>query len=80
MGKVTHGAKPSDECFLRSTGFDIKVLITLHIVEVVSAIIGDELIESVPGGKVNIPGDHSMSHSKKKSLYEHVSYSERFQR
>jgi hypothetical protein len=32
----------------------------------------------VSGGKVNILGGHSFGHSKKKSLYEHVSYSERF--
>jgi hypothetical protein len=34
------------------------------------------LYTSVPGGKVNILGDHSIGHSEKKSLYEHVSYSE----
>jgi hypothetical protein len=33
----------------------------------------------VPGGKVNILGGHSIGHSKKESLYEHVSYSERVQ-
>jgi hypothetical protein len=32
----------------------------------------------VPELKVNILGGHSIGHSKKKSLYEHVSYSERF--
>jgi hypothetical protein len=32
----------------------------------------------VPEGKVNILGDHSIGHSKEKSLYEHVCYSERF--
>jgi hypothetical protein len=32
----------------------------------------------VPGRKVNILGGHSIGHSKKKSLYEHVSYSEWF--
>jgi hypothetical protein len=37
-------------------------------------------IQSVPGGMVNILGDHSIGHSKKESLYEHVSYSERFLR
>jgi hypothetical protein len=31
-------------------------------------------IQSVPGGKDNIRGGHSIGHSKKKSLYEHVSY------
>jgi hypothetical protein len=31
-------------------------------------------IQSVPGGKVNILGDHSTGDSKKKRLYEHVSY------
>jgi hypothetical protein len=35
-------------------------------------------IEGVPGGEVNILGGHSIGHSKKKLLYEHVSYSERF--
>jgi hypothetical protein len=33
-------------------------------------------IQGVPGGKVNILGGHS----KQKTLYEHVSYSERFPR
>ena len=37
-------------------------------------------IQSVPGGKVYILGGHSISHSKQKCLYEHVSYSERFPR
>jgi len=37
-------------------------------------------IYSVPGGKVNILGGQSISHSKQKCLYEHVSYSERFPR
>jgi hypothetical protein len=34
----------------------------------------------VPGGKVNILGGYSIGHSKQKTLYEHVSYSERFPR
>jgi hypothetical protein len=37
-------------------------------------------IQSVPGGKVNIRGGHSIGHSKQKCLYEYVSYSERFPR
>jgi hypothetical protein len=37
-------------------------------------------IQGVPGGKVNILGGHSMGHSKQKTLFEHVSYSERFPR
>jgi hypothetical protein len=37
-------------------------------------------IENVPGGKVNILGGHSIGHSKQKTSYEHVSYSERFPR
>jgi hypothetical protein len=36
------------------------------------------ITQGVPRGKVNILGGHSMGHSKEKSLYEHVSYSERF--
>ena len=36
--------------------------------------------QGVPGGKVNILGGHSIGHSKQKTLYEHVSYSERFPR
>jgi hypothetical protein len=35
-------------------------------------------IQSVPERKVNILGGHSISHSKIKRLYEHVSHSERF--
>jgi hypothetical protein len=34
----------------------------------------------VAGGKVNILGGHSICHSKQKTLYERVSYSERFPR
>jgi hypothetical protein len=41
---------------------------------------GKSFIQSVPGGMVNILGDHSIGHSKKRSLYEHVSYSEQFPR
>jgi hypothetical protein len=37
-------------------------------------------IQGVPGGKDNILGGHSIGHSKQKTLYEHVSYSERFPR
>ena len=37
-------------------------------------------IQGVPGGKVNILGGDSIGHSKQKTLYEHVSYSERFPR
>jgi hypothetical protein len=40
----------------------------------------NKLIQGVPGGKDNILGGHSIGHSKQKSLYEHVSYSERFPR
>jgi hypothetical protein len=36
------------------------------------------LIQGVPGGKDNILGGHSIGHSKQKTLFEHVSYSERF--
>jgi hypothetical protein len=35
-------------------------------------------IQSVPGGKVNILWGHSIGHSKQKSVYVHVSYSEQF--
>jgi hypothetical protein len=35
-------------------------------------------IQNVPGGKVNILGGNSIGNSKEKSLYKHVSYSERF--
>jgi hypothetical protein len=34
--------------------------------------------QNVPGGKVNILGGHSIGHSKKETLFEHVSYSEQF--
>jgi hypothetical protein len=38
------------------------------------------IIQVVPGGKVSILGSHSIGHSKQKSAYVHVSYSERFPR
>jgi hypothetical protein len=37
-------------------------------------------IQSALGGKVNILGGNSIGHSKRKTLYEHVSYSELFPR
>jgi hypothetical protein len=37
-------------------------------------------IQDVSGGKVNILRGHSIGHSKQKSVYVHVSYSERFPR
>jgi hypothetical protein len=37
-------------------------------------------IQGVPGGKDNILGGRSIGHSKQKTLFEHVSYSERFPR
>ena len=37
-------------------------------------------MQGVPGGKINVLGGHSIGHSKQKTLYEHVSYSERFPR
>jgi hypothetical protein len=43
-------------------------------------IILDASIQDVPGGKVKILGDHNIGHSAQKSLYEYVSYSERFPR
>jgi hypothetical protein len=39
-----------------------------------------KIIQSVPGGKDIILGGHSIGHSKQKTLYERVSYSERFPR
>jgi hypothetical protein len=38
------------------------------------------LYTGVPGGKISILGGHSIAHSKQKSVYTHVSYSERFPR
>jgi hypothetical protein len=37
-------------------------------------------IQDVPGGKVNILRGHSIVHSDQKSVYVHVTYSERFPR
>jgi hypothetical protein len=37
-------------------------------------------IQGVLGEKVNILGGHSIGHSKQRSVYVHVSYSERFPR
>ena len=42
--------------------------------------IWDLEIQGVPGGKINILGGYSIGHSKKKTLYEHVSYCEWFPR
>jgi hypothetical protein len=45
-----------------------------------SIFVEDFSIQDVPGGKANILGGHSISNSKKKTSYKHVSYSERFPR
>jgi hypothetical protein len=37
-------------------------------------------IQGVPGGKMNILGGKSIGDSKQKTVFEHVSYSERFPR
>jgi len=37
-------------------------------------------IQGIPGGNVNILGGNGIGHSKQKSVYVHVSYSERVQR
>jgi hypothetical protein len=39
-----------------------------------------EVYTGALGGKVNILGGHSIGHSKQKSVYVHVSYSEMFAR
>jgi hypothetical protein len=39
---------------------------------------GAYYLHGAPGGKVSLLEGHSIGHSKKKSLYEHVSYSEHF--
>jgi hypothetical protein len=36
------------------------------------------LIQGVPGGDINIMGGLSIGHSKQKSVFVYVSYSERF--
>jgi hypothetical protein len=36
--------------------------------------------QGVPEGEINILGGHGIGHSKQKSVYVHVSYSERFAR
>jgi hypothetical protein len=53
------------------------------IVNGMSALVNELLhvhIQGVPGGKVNILGGYSIGHSKQKTLYEYVSYFERFPR
>jgi hypothetical protein len=42
--------------------------------------INSMIIQSVPGGNVNVLGGHSIGHSKQESVYVHVFYSERFPR
>jgi hypothetical protein len=39
-----------------------------------------EIMQDVAGGKVSILGGHSIGHSKQRSVYVHMSYSELFQR
>jgi hypothetical protein len=43
-------------------------------------VVRSQIIQNVPGGKVNILGGHSIGNSKQESVYVHVSYSERFPR
>jgi len=46
----------------------------------IHALLFQDNIQGVPGGKVNILEGHNIGHSKQKTLYEHVSYSKRFPR
>jgi hypothetical protein len=39
-----------------------------------------QTIQNVPGGTVSTLGGHSIGHSKQKTVYVHVSYTERFSR
>jgi hypothetical protein len=60
---------------------DTQLLIIKSSVQYETLYIGSaEYIQNVPGGKFNILGGHSIGHSKKKSVYVHASYSERFPR
>jgi hypothetical protein len=53
-----------------------------HINAITPPIMGwkKEIIQGVPRGKVNILGGYSIGHSKQKSVFVHVSYSEQFPR
>jgi hypothetical protein len=42
--------------------------------------VSSKIIQGVPEGKDNILGGHSIGHSKRNSVYVHVSYSEMFPR
>jgi hypothetical protein len=59
--------------------FDFKIL---YLYNVITRLCRQQAsnIQGVPGGKDNILGGHSIGHSKQNTLYEHVSYSERFPR
>jgi hypothetical protein len=57
----------SDITAKRVLDFAVMVLVRYH-----------GYIQGVPGGKISILGGHSIGHSKQKSVYIHVFYSERF--
>jgi hypothetical protein len=54
--------------------------IKFNIHPLIHGLLFEENIQCVHGGKVNVLGGYSIGHSKQKSLYEYVSYSERFPR
>jgi hypothetical protein len=56
------------------------VYIFIYIVCVCVYIYTHTYTQGVPGRKDSILGGHSIGHSKQKTLYEHVSYYERFPR
>jgi hypothetical protein len=49
-------------------------------VTMVTMLVNVDLYTEYPGEKINILGDHSICHSKQKSVYVHVSCSEWFPR
>ena len=65
--------------FSRHSG-SVRYLGRYAVVDWNSTSTADRKYEGVAGGKVNILGGHSIGHSKQNTLYEHVSYSERFPR
>jgi hypothetical protein len=66
-------ATPADQCATEGSAWILGKL-------TYSAVRWISYIQGVPEGKDNILGGHSIGHSKQKTLYEHMSYSERFPR
>jgi hypothetical protein len=80
MAQKTH-ALNKIYCIVTTVPIMLKIVCAWSPEDSLSLSVAAQTFNSIqPGGKVNILGGQSIRHSKQKSVYVHVSYSEWFPR